>query len=232
MYNLLFGGAAGQGIETTAAVLQKLLKNSGYHVLTVRDVMSRVRGGHNFSLIRFGLNPVLSHSNQLDGIIALNEETVELHRKELKEDGFILCDSNLNVNDARAIKIDATAIGKELGNPRVIGSIAVGAVLKLFNETIKDVDDVLAENIKEAYLEVNKKALAAGYDAVDSRYPHLQGENVDRMLLSGNQAVALGAIAAGIRFYCAYPMSPSTSILEYLAAKGDDARHCCGTGRR
>ena len=223
MYNLLFGGAAGQGIETTAAVLQKLLKNSGYHVLTVRDVMSRVRGGHNFSLIRFGVNPVLSHSNQLDGIIALNEETVELHRKELKEDGFILCDSNLNVNDARAIKIDATALGKELGNPRVIGSIAVGAVLKLFNQTIKDVDDVLAENIKEAYLEVNKKALAAGYDAVDSRYPHLQGENVDRMLLSGNQAVALGAIAAGIRFYCAYPMSPSTSILEYLAAKGDDA---------
>ena len=58
MYNLLIGGAAGQGIDTTAAILEKLLKRSGYHVFTIRDFMSRVRGGHNFSLIRFGAEPV------------------------------------------------------------------------------------------------------------------------------------------------------------------------------
>ena len=97
MYNLLIGGAAGQGIDTTAAILEKLLKRSGYHVFTIRDFMSRVRGGHNFSLIRFGAKPVHSHSNVLDGIIAMDEETISQHRDQLKNDGFILCDRKLSV---------------------------------------------------------------------------------------------------------------------------------------
>ena len=58
MYNLLIGGAAGQGVDTTVAILEKLLKRSGYNVFTAKDFMSRVRGGHNFYLIRFGIEPV------------------------------------------------------------------------------------------------------------------------------------------------------------------------------
>jgi 2-oxoglutarate ferredoxin oxidoreductase subunit alpha len=101
MYNLLLGGAAGQGIDTTAAILERLLKRSGYYVFTVRDFMSRVRGGHNFSLIRFGTEPIYSHSSRLDGIVALDSETITLHRDQLKENGFILCDSRLSFDDPR-----------------------------------------------------------------------------------------------------------------------------------
>ncbi|MBH1941151.1 2-oxoacid:acceptor oxidoreductase subunit alpha [Mobilitalea sibirica] len=222
MYNLLIGGAAGQGVETTVSILQKLLKKSGYYVFTVRDFMSRVRGGHNFTLVRFGIEPILSHSEKLDGIIAMNEETVDYHIDQLKESGFILCDAKYSTQDTRAIKVDLSTVGKELGNPRVLGSITVGAILKLFGENLNYVDEVLKEFIKDKFYEVNKEAVHKGYQLVESRFSHLQGEARDYMLLSGNEALALGAIASGIRFYCAYPMSPSTSILEYLAFKGTE----------
>lgn len=223
MYNLLIGGAAGQGIDTTAAILEKLLKRSGYSVFTIRDFMSRIRGGHNFSVIRFGTEIVQSHSDTLDGIIALNDETVELHKDKLNKNGFILCDSSLATNDPRALKINMEEMAKALGNPRVSGSIAVGVILKLFGENLDLVKDILATFIKEQFLDINLQAVEKGYQSVENRYPRKQVKFGDWMILSGSKALALGAIAAGLRFYSAYPMSPSTPIMEYLASKGDEA---------
>ena len=222
MYNLLIGGAAGQGIETTTAILEKLLKRSGYNVFTSRDFMSRVRGGHNFSLIRFGTEIILSHSDKLDGIIALTDDTIELHQHKLNESGFILCDSGLATTDPRAIKISMEDMAKTLGNSRASGSIAVGVILKLFGENLDYVPDIIRTFVKEQYLEINLKAVEEGYQAVDKRFPHLQGQFSDWMILSGSKALALGAIASGLRFYSAYPMSPSTAVMEYLASKGDE----------
>lgn len=223
MYNLLIGGAAGQGIDTTAAVLEKLLKRAGYNVLTVRDVMSRVRGGHNFSLIRFGDSPVFSHSNVLDGIIALNEETAELHQENLKEDGFILCDKSMEIDDSRALRIPMTDMAKEIGNPRVAGTIAVGVILKLFSEGLDNARDVLGASLKEKYLDINIEAIKKGHDTAESRFEKKTGDFGKWMNITGSQAVALGAIAGGLQFYSAYPMSPSTAIMEYLASKSEDA---------
>jgi 2-oxoglutarate ferredoxin oxidoreductase subunit alpha len=223
MYNLLIGGAAGQGIDTTAAILEKLLKRSGYSVFTARDFMSRVRGGHNFSLIRFGIEPVHSHSNRLDGIVALDEETIRLHKDQLKDNGFILCDDKLSGSDPRFIHVQMDAMAKALGNPRISGSIAVGAVLKLFGESLDNVGDVLRTFVKQQYLDINVKAVEEGYQSTETRFPHLNGKYYDQMLISGSKAVALGAIAAGLRFYSAYPMSPSTVIMETLASKADEA---------
>ena len=223
MYNLLIGGAAGQGVDTTAAILEKLLKRSGYHVFTIRDFMSRVRGGHNFSLIRFCAEPVHSHSYLLNGIIAMDEETISQHRDQLKEDGFILCDSKLSASDPRVIAFNMDELAKTLGNPRVSGIIAVGIVMKLFGETLDGAEDVLRALVKEQLIEINIKALQEGYQIAQMRYERIEGKCHDWMLVSGNSAVALGAVAAGLRFYSAYPMSPSTSIMEKLAALGVEA---------
>jgi len=221
MYNVLIGGAAGQGIETTAAVLEKLLKKSGYHVFTIRDFMSRVRGGHNFTLIRFGTENIQSHSYKLDGMIALNDETVELHKDQLQDKGFILCDSSLSAKDAKMIKIDMTAMAQALGNPRVAGSIAVGAVLRLFDESMDYVADVLKTFVKESVVDINVKAVTEGYNAVQTRFKREDGDAAGSMILSGNKAMSLGAIAAGLRFYSAYPMSPSTALMEQLAEQSE-----------
>ncbi len=223
MYNILIGGAAGQGIETTVAILEKLLKRSGYYVFTVRDFMSRVRGGHNFSMIRFGNEIITSHSDRLDGIIALNDETVTIHKDKLTEKGFILCDSSLVTTEDRAIKLDMNQSAKDLGNVRVSGSIAAGAILKLFGEPFTYVEEVMKGHIREAFLEVNLKAIQLGYDSVTPRFEHLEGNFRDWMLISGSKAVGLGAIAAGVKFYSAYPMSPSTAVMEYLASKSNQA---------
>ncbi len=223
MYNLLIGGAAGQGIETTAAILEKILKRSGYYVLTIRDFMSRVRGGHNFSLVRFGTEPIYSHSNRLDGIIAMDDETIRQHIDQLNENGFILADEKISISDARLNRYDMEGMAKKLGNPRVSGIIAVGILLKMFGEALDDAEQVLSTFVKEQYLEVNLKALAAGYQIVETRYQHSKGTYGGRMLISGNHAVAFGAASAGLRFYSAYPMSPSTSIMETLASLADEA---------
>lgn len=219
MYNILVGGAAGQGIDTTAANLERLLKKAGYYVFTMRDFMSRVRGGHNFSIIRFGNEPIFSHSAKLDGIIALDDDTVEIHKDELNKDGFILCDTKLKTINEKAIKLNMDSMAKELGNPKVSGSIAIGAVLKLFGIGLDHVDETMKHLVKEAYLEMNLKAVRIGYESVDTRFKFLEGINGEYIVLSGSKAVGLGALAAGVKFYSAYPMSPSTAVMEFLASK-------------
>ncbi len=206
-----------------AAVLQKFLKDSGFYVFTTRDFMSRVRGGHNFTLIRFGIEPVLSHSDVLDGIIAFDEASLILHREKLKPEGFLLCDSQFKTEDDRVISLDMLSLAKQLGNARTIGSIATGVILKLFSLKLVNLDDTLKKHIKEQYFEENKNAILKGYELVEERYSLPDNEIKEQIMISGNQALALGAIAGGVRFYSAYPMSPSTTILEYLSSKSVDA---------
>ncbi len=221
MYNLLIGGAAGQGIETTAAILETSLKRSGYFVLTVRDFMSRVRGGHNFSLMRFGSEAVYSHCSALDGIVALDAETIERHSGDLKPDGFILCDSALETDDSRAIKLELAETAKQLGNTRVANTVALGALLSLFGEGLDIMRGVLSKTFGDKLADINNQAVTAGYDMVTNRYKHLDGPFGDHMVVSGSQAVAFGALAAGLQFYAAYPMSPSTPVMVALAAAAD-----------
>lgn len=221
-YNLLIGGSAGQGIDTMASILGKLLKKEGYAVFTTHDFMSRIRGGHNFTLIRFGDSPAYSHSMALDGIIALNADTVGLHIEELKPEGFILCDEKIETDDERAIKIPFAEMAKELGNPRVTGSIATGVVLKLFGLSLEGINNILKQELKEELIDINLKAYDKGFTQVASRYEKMEADFSDHMIINGNKALALGALAAGVRFYSAYPMSPSTEIMEFLAAKSKE----------
>ena len=223
MFNILVGGAAGQGIDTATATLEMLIKKAGYCIFTTRDFMSRVRGGHNFCIIRFGEEPIYSHSASLDGIIALDDDTVEIHKNQLKTDGFILCDSKLKTENEKAIKLNMTELAKELGNPKVSGSIAVGAILKLFGIGFDHVEETLKHLVKEAYFDVNLNAMKIGYESVETRYKYIEGTYHDDMIITGSKAAGLGALAAGLKFYSAYPMSPSTAVMEFLASKSVEA---------
>ncbi len=225
MYNLLVGGAAGQGVDTMTAILEQLLRRSGCDIFTMRDLMSRIRGGHNFSRIRFGDKVPKAHSERLDAIVALNGETAVIHLENLQPEGFLLCDRSVETDDSRAIKMDLTAAAKELGDSRVAGSVAIGAVLKLFGIPMEQdqVRNVFVKSVKPEYVDLNVKAVHKGYDSMEKKFSRTGGQFTDQMLISGNKAIALGALAAGLKFYCAYPMSPSTSIMEYLAEKADEA---------
>jgi len=86
-YNILIGGSAGQGMDTVSSLLEKLLQRKGYYVFSNKDYMSRVRGGHNFIQIRFGDEPIYSYDNELDIIMGFDQNSVDFHLKNLKENG-------------------------------------------------------------------------------------------------------------------------------------------------
>lgn len=219
IYNLLIGGAAGQGMETIASVLVKLLKRKGFEAFTLQDYMSRVRGGHNFFQIRFGNEEINSHSDKIDGIIALNSETISLHTDNLNENGFIIVDEEIEYNDDRVIRLPLKSISKKIGNPRVFGSVALGAIMKLFKLDLKYVESLINETFSAEIAKQNLLAFEEGYKLTDTKFP-IKAKNEDNsILINGNEAIALGALAAGCKFYSAYPMTPSTSIMNYLSSK-------------
>ncbi|MCX7708579.1 MAG: 2-oxoacid:acceptor oxidoreductase subunit alpha [Clostridia bacterium] len=223
-YNRLIGGAAGQGMDTLAAILERVLKRKGFEIFTIRDYMSRVRGGHNFIQVRFGQKALNSHRDNLDGIIALNEETVRIHRERLSEEGFVICDKEIQFEDKRVLSLPLKETAKSIGNVKAMGSTALGVLFKLFGMDDSLVEDVLNLTFeREDIAKQNFMAITKGFELVESKYESIPLKDQGKILINGNQAIALGALAAGCKFYSAYPMTPSTSIMNYLATKMDEA---------
>ncbi len=226
MNNILLGGAAGDGIETMSALLEQFLKSSGSHFFVLRDFMSRVRGGHNFAQIRFGNKKVNSHRQKLDGFFAVDQTTFDAHIDDLKADGFILCDEKLKLDDRRVISLPLRQIANDLGNKKVLNSVALGALLKIYAYPIDDLHAILVANMPSGLVDINQQAITKGYDLVDKRRKFEASELKDFMVVNGNTAIGLGALAAGIGFYSAYPMSPSTSILNFFNEQSKAMKVC------
>lgn len=218
-YNILIGGAAGQGMDTVASMFTKVLQRSGYHVFTTSNYRSRVRGGHNFFQIRFSDKAIYSPKRELDAIFALNEETLELHLPRLSPDGISFADSSIKgYEDTK--KLDLVKKAKELGNERMVTTLGLGVLMGRYGIDVEFGKTVISETFKEALRDINVNALEHGYAHLEVEKIEL--EATDTILLDGNSAVGLGAIAAGCRFYCAYPMTPSSSVLGYMAAAAEN----------
>lgn len=222
-YNILVGGEAGLGMDTLSVLIEKILKRKGYYIFSNKDYMSRIRGGHNFIQIRFGTEPIYTHHPDLDVIIALDKNTIDFHRQRLTPNGVIICDESINTEDEKAIKLPMRKTAKDVGNARVFGSVAMGAVLKLFGLSFNKVEDVFKEKFEEETSKSNYEAFKRGYDLVDKVFDIEESNEDNHILINSNQAIALGALAAGLDFYAGYPMTPATSIMTYLSQKQDDA---------
>lgn len=219
--NLCVGGAAGDGIETMAGILEKTLQRSGYELYSMRDFMSRIRGGHNFALIRFDTEPVAAHRDALDILIAYDLRTYEEHRQNLKPDGLLLCDPELGINDARARPIALKALARESGNSKTIGVVCIGALMKLLGLPLTTAEAVLRETLPPKVLDVNLTAVQKGYDSTTQHFAPIPVKAKDRLLMTGAEAMAAGALAGGLQFYSAYPMSPSTTLLNFFTAHAE-----------
>lgn len=227
-YNILIGGSAGQGMDTMATLFELILKRKGYYVFSNKDYMSRVRGGHNFIQIRFGTEEVLSHHPELDVIVAMDNNTIILHQERIKEGGITLTDKvivdKIENPDEFLIGVEAIRIAKEFKLPKGVGTVFLGGVLKLFGiELDETVYNVLSEKLNKDLYENNKLMLEAGFENLDQKYQIEKGNLKDSLIINGNQALALGALAGGVSFYSAYPMTPSTSVMTYLSSKQRDA---------
>lgn len=231
-YNVLVGGSAGQGMDTLSQMFELIMKRKGYYVFSNKDYMSRIRGGHNFIQIRFSDEEVYSHDDDLDLIIALDKRTLNTHIDRLKENGKLFIDKSIlerekekeEEENIKIIPIASSEMAKEAGNQRTEGTVLLGAVLKFFGFDISnEVIDVLKESFDGEIYEINEKAIHLGYESVEQSFSLKKGSFKDSILVDGARGAALGALAGGVAFYSAYPMTPSTSFMSYLSAHQKDA---------
>lgn len=220
-YTILIGGAAGQGIDTAVGLLERMIKRHGYYVFTYKNYMSRVRGGHNFMQIRFSDMPVTSYSKELDMIYAFNEESVQFHEDRLKKDGVVIVDNNIAESNLNYTHLPLVETAKNLGNDKVSSSVGLGAIINYFGILLDTGIKVIKEELAPKISEVNKQALEKGYELLERKYNMKKRED-SHILIDGNQALALGAIAAGCKYYCGYPMTPSSSVMTYIAKHANE----------
>jgi len=218
--SVLVGGQAGDGIRQAGVIISKLLNSFGYRIFMYYDYPSLIRGGHNFSIVRASKEKIQASRDYVNIILALNQETVDKHRKKLTKDGFIIFDSD--TAKAEGIGVPATKIIKEIkGLPIMRGMTLIGALARTIGMDEKYLENVIKRSVP-AKIELNIKAAKEGYVRSQNI---LKLERLDQKpmpLLFGNEALALGAVKAGLDIYIAYPMTPSSSILHYLAAHARD----------
>lgn len=232
-YSIKIGGEAGQGIQTIGHVLAKVLTRGGYHVFVHQDYESRIRGGHNFYALRFSHREVLCPSEKTDIIVALDSESIEEHGDELSEEGMILYDAatlGRKYDQPFFLDVPMQLIAEEKGgNKLMMNTVAAGAVLGMLGHDFSSLEGVIKSSFYkkgEAVVEGNIRAGRAGYEYAGQKcskctFSLSPIEKRKMMLISGNEALALGALAAGCTFVSAYPMTPSTGVITYLAEKSE-----------
>src|SRR4030042_2022629 len=227
--NFMIGGEAGQGVQSVGSILAKALARGGYHVFADQDYESRVRGGHNFFRVRASDSEIAAISESIDILVALNEESIGLHIDELTSNGTVIVNSD-EVKDVADNKLFGVPLTSLAGDKIMLNTVALGAALGILEFDISILEKVLGEQYgKSDSGNANIKAAQAGYDYARKnykgsfrlKYPHSSGIS-GKMLLNGNEAIALGAMAAGCKYVSSYPMTPSTSIMEYIAARADE----------
>jgi len=224
------GGAAGQGVATPGDIFAKIFSRRGLHLNAYNAYQSIIRGGHTLLTIRTGTEKVTNMGDRIDLLIPLNQDTMDRHLQ-------LLTAGAACIYNADTIKPGSAAYGVQLcplpvselvditRNKVAQNTLAIGAGLHMMGIGFQALEDVLGEQFKkkgEAVVAENVGVARAGYDYAAARFtafPNpLQRTENRYAILSGNVAMAMGGAAAGVKFYCAYPMSPSTGVLHWMAA--------------
>ena len=229
-YDLKVGGAAGQGLNVVGGILSKALARSGLCLFGHQDYYSRVRGGHNFYHVRASSQPVFSYRDEIDILVALDQASADIHAKELGDSGVMLYDSATvkpTTQSSRFLPISLAALAEQHGGRKLMSNtVAAGLVWRLLSGDAQILNSAISSLFSSKgrdVVEANVRAAKAGADAVESQFsaycrPSIaQDDAPRRMVLTGNEALALGAMAAGCQFASAYPMTPASSVVEYMS---------------
>src|SRR5437660_6477521 len=224
------GGAAGQGVATPGDIFAKIFSRRGLHLNAYNAYQSIIRGGHTFLTIRTGPEKVTNMGDRIDLLVPLNQDAMNRHLGLLTEGAAC-------IYNADTIKPGTAADGVQLcplpvskladitRNKVAQNTLAVGAGLSMMGIGFQALEQVLGEQFKkkgDAMVSENIAIARAGYDYAAANFRPFARPlpmTANRYaVLSGNTAMAMGGAAAGVKFYCAYPMSPSTGVLHWMAA--------------
>ncbi|MDR7236328.1 2-oxoacid:acceptor oxidoreductase subunit alpha [Neobacillus drentensis] len=228
------GGQQGEGIESTGEIFAIALNRLGYYLYGYRHFSSRIKGGHTNNKIRVSTTEVRSISDDLDILVAFDQETIDLNYKELHSKGVILADAKFSPKkpedtEASLYAVPFTEIATELGTSLMKNMVAIGATsavldldINVFEVVVREIfgkkgDQVVAKNMDaiKAGFDKMKENLSKGIKTMELE----KADGKKRMFMIGNDAIALGAIAGGCRFMAAYPITPASEIMEYLIKK-------------
>lgn len=226
-FSILIGGKAGFGIDKSGAVISYMINRLGYNVYVYRDYPSIIRGGHTFSIIRASDKRILSHEDKIDYLLALNQDTITFHKSRLKNNSIIIydqdavkCDGVCPVKDY--IPIPIGKILKEESAPEIMrNTCIIGSLSRIIGIEWEVFERVLRKEISKD-IDLNLKVAKRGYDEVRTIVKIKSLNKTELPLLTGNEAIGLGLIRGGLKTYIAYPMTPSSPILHFLAGIADD----------
>ena len=230
------GGQQGEGIESTGEIFAIALNRLGYYLYGYRHFSSRIKGGHTNNKIRVSTTQVRAISDDLDILVAFDQETIDFNFHELRDGGVVLADAkfgptipeNTNVH---LYSVPFTEIATELGTSLMKNMVAIGATSSLLdldlNVYLNVVDEIFGRKGQQV-VEKNMEAIKAGAKFLqdqlseDVKMKLEKADGKQRMFMIGNDAIALGALAGGARFMPAYPITPASEIMEYLISKLPD----------
>jgi 2-oxoglutarate ferredoxin oxidoreductase subunit alpha len=233
------GGAAGDGVASAGNTLALSVARQGQGVYAYNSYQSVIRGGHSWLRLRVSAKKPLNQGDQVDAVIALNQDTLDRHLQELVSGGVALYNSakiQPSYNAPQGVQLcplpvaELTPAYKEL--PVMQNTVAVGAVLQMMGLDFAGLESVLASTFakKPKVVQTNVDAARAGFEYAAAHFKPLARKltktNQKWALVTGNELLAMGAAFAGCKFYCAYPMSPATHVLEWFAAHGKELDIC------
>jgi len=224
-FSTLIGGIAGDGINEAGVTVGRLFSRLGYHIYMYYDYPSLIRGGHNFSLVRASSHKIGTHIDQVDVLIALNQETLEKHKGRLKDSSFVIYDMDKVKAEGQKQKgcgLPVSQILKEEGAlPIMRNTCILGGFCKVVGIEWAILEDVLRKHIPKK-LEQNLQVARRGYDSA-VEFCRVNKLDMSALpIMTGNQAIGLGLIKAGLGAYVAYPMTPSSSLLDFMARSAPD----------
>ncbi len=225
------GGPAGAGIMGAGTILGKVFTRSGNYMHIYSEYPSLVRGGHNSTQVRISDNKVESPCKKCDILVALTDFTIKAHLHELNEGGVIINDEKNKIEET--IPDNVTLINvplKEIahnngGTDLMMNTVAMGASLGVMNYPFEYLEKIITETFQrkgEQIVKVNVDCAKAGYEFVKSKNIKFNKEikpkqSEEKVVFSGNDAIGAGAIQGGLKFFSAYPMTPASSVLHFIA---------------
>jgi 2-oxoglutarate ferredoxin oxidoreductase subunit alpha len=233
-FNWAIGGEAGDGIDSTGKIFAQALSRAGRHVFTSKDFASRIRGGYTSYKIRTAVSQVQSVVDRLDVLIALTQRTIDENLNELHEGSVIIYDGDrttmqdVEIPDGMiGLDVPLKGLAEEAGGAIMRNVVALGAACAVGEFPIENLDSALEKRFGDkgrSIVENNMAAARKGRDYVEAELHESFGYDLEctdenYVLLNGDEAIGMGAIAGGCRFYAGYPITPATAVMEYLTGR-------------
>ncbi len=234
-----FGGAAGDGLDKSGNLLARVINRLGLHAISYNSFQSLIRGGHTFLKLRISERKEMCYGDHFNVLLAMNQDSIERHAPDVESGGAIIfnsdkvsCDSSFLQDNVQIVPLSFKALTTDMGKliPIMQNTMILGALLYLVNLEFKTLEKVLSDIFKlkgQEIIDQNINVARVGYETALEHFGSAK-INIDwnfthtsKPFYSGNTAMALGAVTAGLKFYAAYPMSPATNILHWLVTNSE-----------